>query len=79
MSYIIQADQENRKLVFSEKEGDYESLGLDASSGKLGCFGARRHLKWGHEKYIIDTIQSHPAQLDMHSFGWFKLFVQFRT
>ncbi|KAK6941793.1 Nucleoporin interacting component Nup93/Nic96, partial [Dillenia turbinata] len=24
--------------------------------------GARRHLEWGHEKYIIDTIQSHPAQ-----------------
>ncbi|XP_072958935.1 nuclear pore complex protein NUP93A-like [Typha angustifolia] len=24
--------------------------------------GARRHLEWGHEKYIIDAIQSHPAQ-----------------
>ncbi|KAG1338613.1 nuclear pore complex protein NUP93A [Cocos nucifera] len=24
--------------------------------------GARRHLEWGHEKYILDTIQSHPAQ-----------------
>ncbi|KAK4267521.1 hypothetical protein QN277_024290 [Acacia crassicarpa] len=24
--------------------------------------GARRHLEWGHEKYIMDTIQSHPAQ-----------------
>ncbi|KAL7177299.1 hypothetical protein ACSBR2_030618 [Camellia fascicularis] len=24
--------------------------------------GARRHLEWGHEKYIIDMIQSHPAQ-----------------
>ncbi|KAI8559056.1 hypothetical protein RHMOL_Rhmol04G0145500 [Rhododendron molle] len=24
--------------------------------------GARRHLEWGHEKYIVDTIQSHPAQ-----------------
>ncbi|KAA8518129.1 hypothetical protein F0562_015603 [Nyssa sinensis] len=24
--------------------------------------GARRHLEWGHEKYIIETIQSHPAQ-----------------
>ncbi|CAL5441763.1 unnamed protein product [Camellia sinensis] len=42
---VIQADQENRKLIFSEKEamwyqqinvfkGAYESLGLDASSGK---------------------------------------------
>ncbi|KAJ4971433.1 hypothetical protein NE237_004532 [Protea cynaroides] len=24
--------------------------------------GARRHLEWGHEKYIMETIQSHPAQ-----------------
>ncbi|XP_050217014.1 nuclear pore complex protein NUP93A-like [Mercurialis annua] len=24
--------------------------------------GARRHLESGHEKYIIDTIQSHPSQ-----------------
>lgn len=25
--------------------------------------GARRHLEWGHEKYIVDMIQSHPAQV----------------
>ncbi|XP_062114938.1 nuclear pore complex protein NUP93B-like [Humulus lupulus] len=25
--------------------------------------GARRHLERGHEKYVVDTIQSHPAQL----------------
>ncbi|XP_024441812.2 nuclear pore complex protein NUP93A isoform X2 [Populus trichocarpa] len=24
--------------------------------------GARRHLEWGHEKYIMDTIQNHPAK-----------------
>ncbi|XWS56299.1 hypothetical protein CRYUN_Cryun09bG0074000 [Craigia yunnanensis] len=24
--------------------------------------GARHHLEWGHGKYIMDTIQSHPAQ-----------------
>ncbi|WOL18253.1 nuclear pore complex protein [Canna indica] len=24
--------------------------------------GAMRHLEWGHEKYILDTIKSHPAQ-----------------
>ncbi|KAL2464645.1 Nuclear pore complex protein [Forsythia ovata] len=24
--------------------------------------GARRHLEWGHEKYMMDTIQGHPAQ-----------------
>ncbi|KAI4341250.1 hypothetical protein MLD38_025995 [Melastoma candidum] len=27
--------------------------------------GARRHLEFGHEKYIMDTIQSHPAQLEI--------------
>lgn len=25
--------------------------------------GARHHLELGHEKYIMDTIQSHPAQV----------------
>lgn len=29
--------------------------------------GARRHLEWGHEKYIMDTIQSHPAQVICYS------------
>lgn len=28
----------------------------------LLVIGARRHLEWGHEKYIIDTIQNHPVQ-----------------
>lgn len=23
--------------------------------------GARHHLEWGHEKYILETINSHPA------------------
>ncbi|CAJ2661347.1 unnamed protein product [Trifolium pratense] len=27
--------------------------------------GARRHLEWGHEKYIMDTIQNHPAQASL--------------
>ncbi|XP_071909278.1 nuclear pore complex protein NUP93A isoform X2 [Coffea arabica] len=27
--------------------------------------GARRHLEWGHEKYVLDTIQSHPAQASL--------------
>lgn len=25
--------------------------------------GSRRHLEGGHEKYILDTIQNHPAQV----------------
>ncbi|KAL5152623.1 Nuclear pore complex protein NUP93A [Glycine soja] len=32
------------------------------SKRMLLIIGARRHLEWGHEKYIMDTIQSHPAQ-----------------
>ena len=28
--------------------------------------GARRHLEAGHEKYILDTIHSHPAQVFYH-------------
>ncbi|WJX74873.1 Nuclear pore complex protein nup93a [Trifolium repens] len=27
--------------------------------------GARRHLEWGHEKYIMDTIHNHPAQASL--------------
>ncbi|KAJ8900130.1 hypothetical protein K2173_024246 [Erythroxylum novogranatense] len=27
--------------------------------------GARRHLEWGHEKYMMDTIQSHLAQASL--------------
>ncbi|KAG9131442.1 hypothetical protein Leryth_015274 [Lithospermum erythrorhizon] len=27
--------------------------------------GARRHLEWGHEKYVMETIQSHPAQASL--------------
>lgn len=25
--------------------------------------GARHHLEWGHKKYVMDTIQGHPAQV----------------
>ncbi|CAL1371871.1 unnamed protein product [Linum trigynum] len=27
--------------------------------------GARRHLEWGHEKYMMDIIHSHPAQASL--------------
>ncbi|KAB5524190.1 hypothetical protein DKX38_021939 [Salix brachista] len=34
-----------------------------SGSRKLSlAIGARHHLEWGHEKYIMDTIQNHPAQ-----------------
>lgn len=42
--------------------------------------GARRHLEWGHEKYIMDTIQSHPAQVDNSYFSCDIYFIiSFRT
>ncbi|KAK7325223.1 hypothetical protein VNO77_29382 [Canavalia gladiata] len=40
-----------------------EDSALQRVSKKMSLIiGARRHLEWGHEKYIMDTIQSHPAQ-----------------
>lgn len=53
-------------------------LGEDATlqrtvSRKMSLvIGSRRHLEWGHEKYIMDTIQSHPAQV-MALFWYFLL------
>lgn len=32
--------------------------------------GARRHLEWGHAKYVMDMIHSHPAQVNPFSFPW---------
>ena len=32
--------------------------------------GARRHLEWGHEKYIIETINSHPALVSISDFSF---------
>lgn len=29
--------------------------------------GARRHLEWGHDKYIMEMIHSHPTQVIKHS------------
>ncbi|KAL7167093.1 hypothetical protein ACSBR2_037714 [Camellia fascicularis] len=86
-------------------KGAYESLGLDASSGKavsmqkiwhliqtlMGegstvprdvlkkmslVIGARRHLEWGHDKYIIDTIQSHHARVKEVIISFFILMEQ---
>lgn len=56
------------------------------------AIGARRHLECGHEKHIMDTIQSHPTQvlisilylfcvymLLMHvKFVWMHLFNNFK-
>ncbi|RAL51868.1 hypothetical protein DM860_010586 [Cuscuta australis] len=42
-------------------------MGEDATKRNVSrkislVMGARRHLEYGHEKYILDTIQSHPVQ-----------------
>lgn len=42
-------------------------MGEDATKHNVSrkislVMGARRHLEYGHEKYILDTIQSHPVQ-----------------
>ncbi|KAL7188479.1 hypothetical protein ACSBR1_038356 [Camellia fascicularis] len=38
--------------------------------------GARRHLEWGHDKYIIDTIQSHHARVKEVIISFFILMEQ---
>ncbi|KAK3217915.1 hypothetical protein Dsin_011885 [Dipteronia sinensis] len=42
--------------------GEDKTLQLNVSRKMSLIIGARRHLEFGHEKYIMDTIQSHPAQ-----------------
>ncbi|GJN31466.1 hypothetical protein PR202_gb19866 [Eleusine coracana subsp. coracana] len=39
-----------------------EGLAPQNASRKMSLvIGARRHLEWGHEKFILETINSHPA------------------
>ncbi|CAK9155582.1 unnamed protein product [Ilex paraguariensis] len=42
--------------------GENSSVQHGVSKKMYLVLGARRHLEWGHEKHILDTIQSHPAQ-----------------
>ncbi|KAJ0081299.1 hypothetical protein Patl1_11554 [Pistacia atlantica] len=42
--------------------GEDATLQRNVSRKMSLVIGARRHLECGHEKYIMDTIQSHPAQ-----------------
>lgn len=35
--------------------------------------GARRHLEWGHEKYVMDTIQSHQQQVKLSEYLLFSI------
>ncbi|KAL6534642.1 Nuclear pore complex protein nup93a [Orobanche gracilis] len=42
--------------------GENPTLQQNASKIMSLVMGSRRHLEWGHEKYLMDMIQSHPAQ-----------------
>eukprot|EP01018_Ginkgo_biloba_P022309 Gb_32484 [translate_table: standard] len=42
--------------------GEDKDAPRNVSKKMAMIIGARRHLEAGHEKYILDTIQSHPAQ-----------------
>ncbi|KAM6568270.1 hypothetical protein CsatB_016255 [Cannabis sativa] len=42
--------------------GEDSSVPKNVSKKISLIIGARRHLERGHEKYVMDTIQSHPAQ-----------------
>ncbi|XP_058107301.1 nuclear pore complex protein NUP93A-like [Magnolia sinica] len=42
--------------------GEDASIQHNVSRKMSMVIGARRHLEWGHEKYMLETIQSHPSQ-----------------
>ncbi|KAK6127390.1 hypothetical protein DH2020_038872 [Rehmannia glutinosa] len=42
--------------------GEDPTIQRNVSKRMSLVMGARRHLEWGHEKYVMDMIQSHPAQ-----------------
>lgn len=56
----------NCSFVFSFNQslaGENSVIQQKVSRKMSLIIGARRHLEWGHEKYIMDIIQSHPAQV----------------
>ncbi|KAF7022022.1 hypothetical protein CFC21_034868 [Triticum aestivum] len=53
-------DARGRSLPFSALVGE-GSTHKNVSRKMSLVVGARRHLEWGHEKYIIETINSQPA------------------
>lgn len=50
-------------VIWQTLMGEDSAVQRSVSKRMALVIGARRHLEWGHEKYIIDTIQSHPAQV----------------
>jgi len=45
-----------------------EDIDMPSNNSKKASMlaGARRHLQAGHEKYILDTIHNHAAQVFSH-------------
>ncbi|CAN4089874.1 unnamed protein product [Withania somnifera] len=48
--------------LISALMGEDSAVQHNVSKKMSLVIGARRHLEWGHEKYIMETIQAHPAQ-----------------
>ncbi|XP_004236591.1 nuclear pore complex protein NUP93A [Solanum lycopersicum] len=48
--------------LLSSLMGEDSAVQRNVSKKMSLVIGARRHLEWGHEKYIMETIQAHPAQ-----------------
>lgn len=48
--------------LLSSLMGEDSAVQHNVSKKMSLVIGARRHLEWGHEKYIMETIQAHPAQ-----------------
>ena len=44
--------------------GEDPSVKRSVSKRMSLVIGARHHLEWGHEKYVMDMIHSHPAQVN---------------
>ncbi|XP_062102755.1 uncharacterized protein LOC133812926 [Humulus lupulus] len=57
--------------------GEDSSVPKSVSKKMSLIIGARRHLERGHGKYVMDTIQSHPAQgtcyFDVHDYSHYRL------
>lgn len=56
--------------------GEDSSVKRNVSKRMSLVIGARHHLEWGHEKYVMDMIHSHPAQVNC--FNVFNMFFSAR-
>ncbi|PHT54222.1 Nuclear pore complex protein NUP93A [Capsicum baccatum] len=58
-----------RGLPFKALMGEDSAVQHNVSKKMSLVIGARCHLEWGHEKYIMETIQAHPAQILLRDYG----------